>query len=1825
MAAATGENGGDGRIVMTATKSGSSGTGARVTPTISEGKIIVTYTGVAEDYKVGYDANLLFKMWGGGGAGSIWAGGQDMDTRGGAGGYLSGLLPVKAGDVIEFRVGQGGRGGNSNAGSRTGGLGGWPDGGSGSTQGHPVYMGGGGGSTSLYKNGVLMAIVGAGGGAGLGTTGTNGGGGGGLTGVNGAAVAFNHTTANNNDNYRGGGGTQTAGGGNTQQPTYAGAALKGGNAFNASLGQTAASSLNPGCGAGGGGGYYGGAGSSTTNGWPAGAGGGSSWTHSSITNVVNTAATPPPGTSGVNSVPLAANNTDSDFIPGVGQGARSGTAATGDNGGDGRAILIAPKAPPPAITLYQGSTETASYSGTKQTVNIAQDGNLTIKLWGGGGSGGKQNPTVANIFGGGGGYTTSKFPVVVGDLIEVEVGQGGQMPVTDGVAAIGGWPDGGKGGSYAPNAYHNGSGGGSTRVYKNGTLILVAGGGGGTGANFPGGAGGGLTGGKGSDVASPPPSQAGGGTQTAGGSSASPLVAAGYLRGGDSKNTTGSVEPNAGAGGGGGYYGGGAGTAANQGGTGGGGGSSYINPIVPGSTMLGLGRNPMGSPAAGIGLGGVGAQVSYATVTSGGDGQAIFSLAAAPAPTPIVKNTPTNAVFTGEAQTFVAQADGALTLELWGGGGGGGYSTGNTGTPGGAGGYTQTKINVVTGDLIKVEVGSGGKAPVSLMATDGGWPDGGGGGYFSTSYAGGSGGGSTRVYKNGTLIAVAGAGGGGMNRAGGAGGGRNGGSGQQSQVATPGSQFSGGEVLASGVATPAGSFRGATSINATSEANGGGGGGYYGGGTGGNGVYGGGSGGSGYIQPGLPGVSRQAPNRPTANLPAPTVVEPPVAGVAQGGQGGTSTFANVKNGGDGLVRLSLADTVTPSLPMGKTVLGFTGEKTRYNITEGALLNVKLWGGGGGGSNWFNGNPRTVNGGVGGSVFAKVAVQPGDYIEVEVAQGAEGASYGIGGPGGWPDGGHGGTWAKTTSDGGGGGSTRLYKNGVLIAVAGGGGGASYDAGYNGGGAGLTGGAGSGGNPNATGGTQTAAGTNTGDTARNGDALKGGNGFTTGADRNNGGGGGGGGYYGGAGGRNYGGGGGGSSWASPSLSGVSISNAVAGITPVTSTDEDYGANAARGASANTVDAGPGLSGGDGRAVLNLQPGESIPATFNVTSLPVITVSPMAATGVGASAGNASGALTTITMTPPSATPGTGGAFSTPLPGPVVMSAPQGTVSVGFIVTAMPVIQVTGELGGRPQFEAVVVVAVADYDVTFEAPEAEVVAAVNYDVKDIPRVVMTAPRYILGAGAELYDPIIFAVTPPQGDGKIVPLYDLVIDSVIQIDPPVGSAETGANFIVGNPLAPENPWARVNLFAPDGTMRGPDETAEVDFGTPVQVTGFGAEVFFPVLYSANATAPILIEAPQAAAEGSVNVRVPESIQATFFARIANTPPAAEPAASVNVDAYDVGLVVMGQPQARFVGLAEAYIYSMPTLRIIAPRAVAFEGVGRAVDGDLTDASVLILAPQGLASGDNATAGYPGQVFILPPEAFVVPIPGTHGAITLKRSDAKGAVPATLATREPAWNTADGVLFLGDGQRSPIARRLGDMGLGGIVPSGGSTGDVLYADGVWRAPAPAFVGPIKSSPQPGRRALSDVGLGPAEIRPTLNTIHYRPFYIPRQTEIVRLGVTVATGGGAISTAHLGLCGWDIDAKAPTALLGQGDVAISGAGDYLTTVAKTLSPGWYAAAFAIEGQSPLLIATVAPSSIKADFTAEGDPIAAYAGTLNPPPPPTGVSSNAFAYVWAEIA
>ena len=1199
-------------------------------PTASDlpaGKTIMDYSGRRILYTATYDATLAFKLWGAGGAGSIWAGGSAYASKGGGGGYLAGSLPVVAGDLIEIRVGQGGQGGVSTpTGSRIGGLGGWPDGGSGSTQGHPVYMGGGGGSTRLYKNGVLMAIAGAGGGSGLGDTNINGGGGGGLDGVGGMTSPGNVTADFNGNNYRGRGASQTAGGTNSQQPTYAGASLKGGDGFNAGAGQTAASSLNPGAGAGGGGGYYGGAGSSTTNGWPPGAGGGSSWTHASVTNVINTAA---PTTANTGA---AANNNDIDCTPTVGQGAASSAAATGTPGGDGRAVLITPPPPPPPLFARGNTTTTANYIGQAQTINIETTGTLVVRMWGGGGGGSQTPSNGSGGFGGVGGYTTIKCPVVAGDVCTIEVGQGGKAPVANGVAAEKSYPDGGQGGFYTATSNNNGSGGGSTRLYKNGTLIAVAGGGGGAGEQSSGGSGGGAAGANG--IGGTP---ATGGTQTAGGTSPNTRSAAGYLKGGDSYS-----DNRAGGGGGGGYYGGGNGGTTNYGGTGGGGGSGFVSPTISGTTAQGVGQTPAGSPATGIAAAGIGGKTSYSAVTNGGDGQAIITVQEPVPPTPLVKGTPTTAAYTGDFVEYSVPSAGVITLDLWGGGGGGGYSSGMLGRSGGGAGYTRIKRAVAAGDIIKVEVAQGGRAPTTTTDTPkGGWPDGGDGTYIST-YVGGGGGGSSRVYLNGVLLGVAGGGGGGMHRAGGAGGGRYGRWSPDAWSAQGGSQSAGGR--SNGALVEPAQFRGGASVSNSNFASGGGGGGYYGGGVSPTGTaqYSGGGGGSGYAAPDSQCLLLTAPEATGQNVSAPAAGTPPTSTVGQGGQGGTTTFANIKNGGDGLVVLSLTDVVTPSLPTGKTVIPFTGERLRYRAPNAGAISLKAWGGAGGGGVWYNGYDRDAISGAGGSAFGTIEVVANDLIEIEVGSGGQGGISGTGGFGGWPDGGNGGGGGSnlTTAGGGGGGSTRVYKNGVLILVAAGGGGAQYDSGYKGGpGGGLSGVNGSG-SPAATGGTQTAGGVNTADTTRNGASLKGGNAYTTPNDASNEGGGGGGGYYGGAGGRANGG-GGGSSYAHTSVAGASLTGQTFGATTAPrATDTDYPAGAAKPVLKNSYGAGsarrdPAASGGDGALVMtyaatvsDLTPGKTaftsdgLSKTVNVTQAGLIRIKMWGGGGSGYTRASAQG---------------------------------------------------------------------------------------------------------------------------------------------------------------------------------------------------------------------------------------------------------------------------------------------------------------------------------------------------------------------------------------------------------------------------------------------------------------------------------------------------------------------------------------------------------------------------------------------------------------------------
>lgn len=76
-----------------------------------------------------------------------------------------------------------------------------------------------------------------------------------------------------------------------------------------------------------------------------------------------------------------------------------------------------------------------------------------------------------------------QFDVTTGDVIRVEVGgEGGYYQVLSGspVPGAGGWPDGGDGGPSALAGFTGAGGGGSTRIYLNGTLMAIIAGGGGT-------------------------------------------------------------------------------------------------------------------------------------------------------------------------------------------------------------------------------------------------------------------------------------------------------------------------------------------------------------------------------------------------------------------------------------------------------------------------------------------------------------------------------------------------------------------------------------------------------------------------------------------------------------------------------------------------------------------------------------------------------------------------------------------------------------------------------------------------------------------------------------------------------------------------------------------------------------------------------------------------------------------------------------------------------------------------------------------------------------------------------------------------------------------------------------------------------------------------------------------------------------------------------------------------------------------------------------------------------------------------------------------------
>ncbi|ARB15587.1 hypothetical protein Ccr34_gp078 [Caulobacter phage Ccr34] len=526
-----------------------------------------------------------------------------------------------------------------------GGAGGWPDGGyGGKSTSAWVGLGGGGGSTRLYRNGELIGVAGGGGGA---TGFYNGGNGGGMVGLASA------------DASSGAGGTQSAGG-------VAGSgtlAIQSGQGFQGGRGGTTASTAHAYAGGGGGGGLYGGASNGGGSGAHGSGGGGSGYINQNL----------------LYSGRLQAGRIDALGVPfdvagirpaGVAEGGTGPTvASTGwgsiTPGGNGFAYLSLTSVAS-ATAFPTSGTTTLAYSGARQVYTVTQLSTVDIEMWGGGGGGGFYTSGGASPrYGGAGGYTKFTKVLFPGDIVEIEVGQGGQAPTGVGgnIGGFGGWPNGGDGGRSSVNSATNfGGGGGSTNIYVNGRLLGVASGGGGATGFYNGGNGGGKWG-----LADAAAASGTAGTWACDNSTSTGLARGFFLRGGHgSPNESRDVaHPNAGAGGGGGYWGGG----GARGGSGthgaGGGGCGFINGDLTWNRDYQWGTQGTGQPytggayAAGVGVGGTCGNTA-GTTSNGGDGQIVFTVTAASTATlPTDKNALT---YTGAVQHYVAPSAGVIDL-----------------------------------------------------------------------------------------------------------------------------------------------------------------------------------------------------------------------------------------------------------------------------------------------------------------------------------------------------------------------------------------------------------------------------------------------------------------------------------------------------------------------------------------------------------------------------------------------------------------------------------------------------------------------------------------------------------------------------------------------------------------------------------------------------------------------------------------------------------------------------------------------------------------------------------------------------------------------------------------------------------------------------------------------------------------------------------------------------------------------------------------------------------------------------------------------------------
>ncbi|AFU86560.1 putative lectin-like domain protein [Caulobacter phage CcrRogue] len=1086
----------------------------------------VAYSGSAVEYVVKAAGQVDIYLWGGAGSGGYYANGSGNANKfGGAGGYTNARFMVDVGDIITVEVGQGGRvptGSGTTA--SAGGLGGWPDGGFGAINSGAAWVapGGGGGSTRIYKNGDLVAVAGGGGGATGFYSGGNGGG----------ALGMASTDASS-----GAGGTQLAGGvaGSGTLAVQSGGYFRGGQA------STAANVSNAYTGGGGGGGFYGGASNGGGSGAHGSGGGGSGWL-SQATDVAGACRVAPQDGTGAPINPAGITIPAGTAQGGVGPTVASTGWASITPGGNGFAYLALTDIGATASALPSGSS-TLSYTGTRQVYEVTDICSVDFEMWGGGGGGGfYTSGGNAARFGGAAGYTKLTRILYPGDIVEVEVAQGGQAP--SGVSqtgGAGGWPNGGSGGRPAAAAPNFGGGGGSTNVWVNGRLLAIAAGGGGSTGFYYGGVGGGRFGLQSTDQTT---NNGTGGTW--GGVNAVSSQGRGYfLQGGHGspiESPTVAIAT-AGAGGGGGYYGGGGakGGSGTHGSGGGGcgytsGDNTYNRVMQAGTPATGAPYDP-GTKPAGVGVGGTGGS-SAGTTGPGGDGA--INLTVTPLTSlPTLPTGKTVFSFTNAAEHYVAGTTGLMALKVWGAGGGGCTRSSGTLRRGGGGGFFKVDIvKINQGDIVTFVVGEGGKGmPGPNLGGRGGFPNGEYGNAGDATGGNAGGGGSSHVYINGKLVGVAGGGGGGAISF-------DGGTAGLASYPPSGDGFgpSGSSLFYGGFSPQRGAegnnrgvfmlagigqIDGGTIDTPNNLAGGGGGGGYWGGA--------GSAPNNSRFQPGGPGSTYITANyvgTQQAGTTSGTNLSDPDWGssASVGGQGSNTPGNSVTNGGHGRIVCSfdiptlLNESVSANVPVASAVQTFM-------VGNDGTITLKAWGAGGGGS-MMTANSGSELAGGGGYAAATLDLKKGQILRVYNGAGGNGAVYtsgvsgafvGTGGPGGWPDGGQGGMHVSGIF-GGGGGSSRVYVDDILLLVAGGGGGGGIHTATTtaGGGGGTTGGNSDTVTVFNTGGQTYRGGWNTGrttDATTSGSGFKGGAGYLAGSTASTSniahGGGGGGGLYGGSG--------------------------------------------------------------------------------------------------------------------------------------------------------------------------------------------------------------------------------------------------------------------------------------------------------------------------------------------------------------------------------------------------------------------------------------------------------------------------------------------------------------------------------------------------------------------------------------------------------------------------------------------------------------------------------------------------------------------------------------